>query len=315
MTLIVRRSKNNIVVKSGTCMNINNVGIGGFVKINTSVNINLLPSPGGLDGYFSTYYIITNGNITVTLPPITTDGATGVIEGWKCKIIFHINGFISDSVTILSATGIQVGALELVDATAPHRMVELQSTGSLVFPWSITYFAYNTVVPRLLTVSTVGSAIQKKVTTGNFFSFSANIGGSSVNLNSATLVSIPWDTNSPGIHIDDIYFRLTSANPTRIICLKQALCEVTVLLFAVAAGGATAPTTVRLSENGVPMNNTSVLNSTISLSATFSVIFSTIVLLNYNSYYEIQAGKTTVSAGTNIVNRIITCIHIRVINS
>lgn len=277
--------------------------IGGLATITTSSSFNL----GTIFGTENIPYNIvvnTDAAINITLPT-----SPQIIRGWKVRIIL-ISAANTGSIRILRQPAVAIGFISSVYNTPS---VEIKFTNvSVASQFRITYFVgnSNSNTQRIINFGINSNnpvvPVLSPLSYMRFFSYSGTSGSASINANVTTLATIPWEVGTPGRFVDTRYFN-TSIN-NRIQLSVQGNYRIEACIYVNAAGGATPINIARMLFDGTVIANAQVSLGTISNTST-QVIYITlpstsIVNLPVTNFVVLSIGKTAISAGTNIVDRV-----------
>lgn len=271
--------------------------IGGLATITTSGSFNL----GTIFGTENIPYNIvvnTDAAIDITLPT-----SPQVIRGWRVRIIL-ISQANTGSIRFIGASTV-LGAI--FSTYSNIYSVELYFIDIAPFIYLVNYFTSNSSnnIQRIIYNSNIflNAQILSPLPIAKFFSYSGLSTSTTINGNLTGLVTIPWEVGTPGRYVDNRFY-LTTVN-TRIQTSRTCTMRIEACIYVNATGGATPINSVRFLLNGSTVITSQISLGTISNTST-QVIYITTPLYTSNSsnYAELQIGKTAISAGTNIVDRV-----------
>ena len=301
----------NRLTANGFLIDTNDSSLGGLVTITASAAGSLLldPTLGVFDRYYMIYYIKTNAAVTVVLP--TT---TAVTRGWACRIVLY-STTNAGTIAINNSSGQNIYNIVSVAsgfALQPRVSADVVAAKG-VEGWVVIPYLYDILPTRKFVYSPNRSLLPKALTTTNFCAYSGAV-GSTINVNSAVAVPIPWSTTRNGYFVDNIYFTHSSALPTQIFVNTTCIITVRALVFVNKLGGATSANRFSIAVNGSFVGFASETTSaTVSLSATTTVEVTTTQIINAGSYIQLGVYKSAVSGGTNPLDQGSTCISVQAV--
>lgn len=294
----VRTLFNNAIVDT------NNASLGGIATISTpGATLNLEPNVGILNKYYYIYYVTTNVSTTVTLPVIAN-----LIKGWKCRLILYSSAG-TGSLVVQDSAGTSLFTLTTPNTVA-RPSVEVFAVKGTTNNWIYIYNMYNVLQKTIFTVAGTNSLVPAAMTVGKFVAYSGAV-GSTINVNSTTLIPIPWSSSVTGFFQDNVYFSL-SGTSSIITCMKTSFMKIKALIFVGNQGGATSINRANLLIKGLSQNF-EVMQGTISTTTSIVWELTALCSASVGNSIEIRVGRSSFSGGTNPLDQGSTCIFIQVI--
>jgi hypothetical protein len=278
--------------------------LGEFIAIDTNADFSIVPlvAPQNLKRYYTHYSVKTELPINITLPDVSL-----IRNGWRCKISM-ISETGAGSITVKNSSNVTVAYITSnVSFGKSYGSVKLIALTGIV--WSVAYGLPKVAKTGQIYYST-GYPAFAEVTLGRYFSFCDTALGAAIDVNTLTPTALRW-INPTGRTIDAAYYNIAAAS-TQVQVTVTGNFRYSVFIGVVNAGGATQSNIQIFPRiNGVTLPTGYVVtNGTVQNYTDGVYTLEGAYRFTANDYLEIMMDKSIVSAGTNPVDLVNTCISL-----
>lgn len=276
--------------------------------VNTNISIIIGAAPLLLTKYYNTYTIQTESSINLTVPYTPNVGL-----GWYTRIDL-VTSTGNGNITILDISNNVIAKLNSITPSTTN-LNEISSVNLTLIESNKYSVLYSLPLygraRQFPIISDLGILVRNSVY-ANFFSFCDVSTGTVIDANTTTPAPLRW-VNPTGQYIDPDYYSVTSN--TQINHLQTGTYKYSGLIGITILGGSTLTNLrIRSRLNGVTFLNSFVVSTSQILPfASGSYMISGVASVVAGDYIEFVVDKTTVSAGTNPVDLVNTCMRVELV--